>query len=721
MIRRLLARLTAAEDLRPARARALVTGIVALLVFLSPATALGRADSPRRPPQTIEGRYIVVYKASVDSPGEKTEKLERSQGFKSGVRYGRAVKGFAAKLSPDQFRALRTDPSVAFVAPDRRVSAVGSVPLAPGEPTPPPGVRRMDAASPSTTREASGANVAVIDTGVDLDHPDLNATSGKNCVSPGAPADDDHGHGTHVAGTIAAENDGSGLVGVAPGTKVFAAKVLDGAGSGTASQVICGIDWAAATRSDGDPSNDISVVNMSLGGPGQPVKSCATTTDPEHKAICNATAAGVHFVVAAGNSGWDFDYAPEPDTPAAYPEALTVAAMGDSDGRPGGTGGDPVCRTGEADDRYASFSNYAATAAGEQHTVAAPGVCIRSTAPGGAYQTMSGTSMAAPHIAGAVALCLEEGDTRGQCSGLSPAQLVEKFRGDGATHAVTDPAYGFAGDPTKPLSGRYFGHLAWAGIAGADTAAPTIDAVSPADGEVGVSTAGTVSIAFNEAMDRAATEAAFSLVRSDGAPVAGTFSWSANTMTLRPSAPLAQGAAYTAKVSGTAKDAAGNALGTDRAWSFKTLASLTALPSATVIQTGSLRGGGPAQLTADDNSYYHVNSTTSGTRTTAWYGRLTGVSNGLKSLKLTYKGKSSQSCTQTLAVWRWTTSSWVGLDSRTVGTAEVQVDRAPTGALADYVSGTSGDGEVRVRVRCTRTSSGFYASGDLLRAVYERP
>lgn len=145
---------------------------------------------------------------------------------------------------------------------------------------------------------------------------------------------------------------------------------------------------------------------------------------------------------------------------------------------------------------------------------------------------------------------------------------------------------------------------------------------------------------------------------------------------------LAQAADYNATVSTAARDAGGNALASEKTWTFKTLATLPTFPSATVIQSGSLRSGGYAQLASDDNSYYNVNSTTSGTRATAWYGRFAAVPNALKSLKLTYKGKNSRSCTQTLALWRWTTSSWVGLDSRTVGTTEVQIEKTPTGTLA---------------------------------------
>jgi subtilisin len=335
----------------------------------------------------------------------------------------------------------------------------------------------MGAASSTEARSASGANV-VIDTGIDLDHPDLNAADGRNCVGSG-PAEDDHGHGTHVAGSIGARNNGSGVVGVAPATEVYAAKVLDSQGSGTWSQIICGIDWATSTRSDTDPAtgqpnpaNDIAVANLSLGGPGLPLGSCATTTDALHRAICNSTAAGVHYVVAAGNSGWDFDYFLQPDVPAVYPEVLTVSAASDSDGRPGGTGGAPTCRSGGQDDRYASFSNYATTAGAQGHPIAAPGVCINSTARGGGHAVMSGSSMAAPHVAGAVALCLNENGTSGPCAGLSPAGVVQKLRSDAKAKSDADAAYGFTGDPLRPVSGRYFGHLTWGGTASAPPPPP---------------------------------------------------------------------------------------------------------------------------------------------------------------------------------------------------------------------------------------------------------
>jgi hypothetical protein len=145
---------------------------------------------------------------------------------------------------------------------------------------------------------------------------------------------------------------------------------------------------------------------------------------------------------------------------------------------------------------------------------------------------------------------------------------------------------------------------------------------------------------------------------------------------------------------------------------------VTASPSAVVVQTGTLNSGTAASLVSDDNAYFQVNSTTSGTRTADWYGSFT-VPNELTSLSVTYKGKNSAaSVTQTVAIWRWSDSTWVQLDSRTVGTTEVNIaNLIPAGTLADYVSGTSGAGELRIRVRGTR-SGNFISQGDLMSITY---
>ena len=431
-----------------------------LLVSVTLSLLLGAHVVPAgaRDSSLVPGHYIVVLEESVADPATTTKRLERRNGFASALRYRHAMKGFAARLSGVQVRALESDPAVDFVAADRRVKASGFVPLASGEPTPPPGIRRIEAATQTSALQASNLNVAVIDTGVDLDHPDLNASSGTDCVKPGTTAEDDNGHGTHVAGTIAGRNNGAGVVGVVPGTQIVAVKALRSNGLGFSSQIICGIDWVTSTRTDGNSSNDIAVANMSLGGGGPAVQPCATTTDPEHIAICNSVAAGVTYVVAAGNDSWDFDNPSVPDTPAAYPEVLTVTAMTDSDGGGGGLGAAPACDPAEQDDRYGTYSNFAATSAGAAHTIAGPGTCITSTYLNGGYAVASGTSMATPHVAGVAALCLASG---GSCAGMTPSQVVQKLRADGQQRVTAMPAYGFFGDPTRPVVGEYFGFLAW--------------------------------------------------------------------------------------------------------------------------------------------------------------------------------------------------------------------------------------------------------------------
>ncbi|HEV3474369.1 MAG TPA: S8 family serine peptidase [Actinomycetota bacterium] len=597
---------------------------LAALVFLvlpvvagdAGAQPAGGGPPPGRGPERLEGRYIVVYRPSVDRPNEVTEDLSRRHGFRTTHRFRHALEGFSAALSEGQLKRLRDDPRVEFVARDRVVHALGAVPIAPGD-TVPTGVRRIEAGSSTTVHQPSSVNVAVIDTGIDLEHPDLNAVNGIDCIGDG-PADDGNGHGTHVAGTIGAKNNGSGVVGVAPGTKLYAVKVLNSNGSGTDSQVVCGIDWVTGTLTDDDPSNDIPVANMSLGGGGVPIEGCSVTTDPMHLAICRSTTAGVTHVVAAGNDAWDFDYPPIPDTPAAYPQALTVTAISDSDGRPGGQGGSLPCRSGEADDRYASYSNFALTDAGEAHTVAAPGTCITSTRNGGGTTTMSGTSMAAPHIAGLVALCMEEAGTPGPCADLTPAQIIDHIRAEAQGYNTTTTTYGFQGDPLRPRNnGEYYGYL----------------------GRVG----------------------------------------------LPPPDPAAR---------------------------------IEATPTGTVVQKGTLRSGGPANLASDENSYYEVNSTSRRARTTTWYGSFNGIPNGLSDLTITYAGKNSLTCDQTVKIRHWSTKSWSQLDARPVGATEVRVVASPAGAPGEYVSGASGNGEVRVQVGCTTRAGTFVASGDLLQISY---
>ena len=147
-----------------------------------------------------------------------------------------------------------------------------------------------------------------------------------------------------------------------------------------------------------------------------------------------------------------------------------------------------------------------------------------------------------------------------------------------------------------------------------------------------------------------------------------------------------------------------------------TIEAVTACPSNTTIVSGTLRTA--SQLCSDNNIYYQVNSTTSGSRTTAWYGAFPGVTKNLSSLKIAYAGKNSQTCSQTVSIWNWIINAWATLDQRNVGTGETLIaNLIPIGSLSDYVSGTSGSGELRILVSCG-AGSNFYSSGDLLQITY---
>jgi hypothetical protein len=246
----------------------------------------------------------------------------------------------------------------------------------------------------------AGVGVAIVDTGIDLSHPDLDVASGVSFVEGHPSALDGQGHGTHCAGIVAARDDDVGVVGVAPGAKLYAVKVLDDDGSGSLSDVIAGLDWVTKN------ADRIAVANLSLGVRGQ--------SPALRAAVQAAVHAGVVIVCAAGNDGADvfgedgvFGTADD-SIPAAFPEVCAVSAISDSDGAAGGLGGD---LHGWKDDTFAAFSNYSAhphahpfvRSPGGAIDVAAPGVDIFSCWKDGAYRKASGTSMAAPHVTGLIA------------------------------------------------------------------------------------------------------------------------------------------------------------------------------------------------------------------------------------------------------------------------------------------------------------------------------
>jgi len=259
------------------------------------------------------GSWIVVLKGSVANPTVLAHQQAGRFGARVSHVYSHALKGYSAVMSATEVATLRADPSVAAVVPDAQVQIQAQ--------TLPTGINRIDGELSSTqSGNGSGSvnvDIAIIDTGISTSHPDLNVVGGTNCIG-GTSFNDDNGHGSHVAGIAAARDDANGVVGVAPGARLWAVKVLNSAGSGSISQVICGIDWVTAHAST------IEVANMSLGGsdPAAATSTCTSANDPMHPAICNSVAAGVTYAVAASNSTANANNF----APASYAEVMTVSA-----------------------------------------------------------------------------------------------------------------------------------------------------------------------------------------------------------------------------------------------------------------------------------------------------------------------------------------------------------------------------------------------------------
>jgi subtilisin family serine protease len=355
---------------------------------------------------SAEDRYIVVLKSETDDERAAANDIAADvDGVTPTHVYEYVFSGFAAVIPDGKLDDVRNDPRVETVVPDGVVHAYSQ--------TLPRGINRIDADTNPTANingndERVDVDVAVIDTAGNDSHEDLNIHAWGNCTYSHFN-DDDDGHGTHVGGTIGALDNNIGVVGVAPGARLWNIRVLVN-GSGLDSWIICGLDLVTKYATDqGDGLGDIEVANLSLGGGGTDSDCETNLLDVEHQAYCRAVDAGVTVVVAAGNESDDAaNY-----VPATYDEVITVSALADSNGQPGGGG--PLTSDGDLDDSLAWFSNF-----GEDVDIAAPGVDILSTVPGNAYDdSFSGTSMASPHVAGAAALYLAEHP------GASPQQVKD--------------------------------------------------------------------------------------------------------------------------------------------------------------------------------------------------------------------------------------------------------------------------------------------------------
>ncbi len=324
-----------------------ILSVVLLLTFLIGSTYA--TDPP-----------LVRYLVKIEGPPGNVEKAVIAFGGKVTHVYNIIPGWIAIEIPEAAVSGLERNPRVISIEPDVLFYAIGQ--------TLPWGVDRIDADLVHPTNKGSGVKVGIIDTGIDLDHPDLTVAGDVTFVKVkgSKSGDDDNGHGTHCAGIVAAEDNTIGVIGVAPEASLYAVKVLDHKGSGWVSDIIAGIEWSV--------DNGMQIISMSLG----------TSSDVQalHDACDAAYDAGVLIVAAAGNSGNEEGTGDNVEYPAKYESVIAVAA------------------TDQDDNRWISSST------GPDVELAAPGVDITSTYLNGGYAIGSGTSMACPHVAGTAALVL---------------------------------------------------------------------------------------------------------------------------------------------------------------------------------------------------------------------------------------------------------------------------------------------------------------------------
>ncbi|MFB6283196.1 MAG: S8 family serine peptidase [Halobacteria archaeon] len=359
-------------------------------------------------------KVVIGYKDSSSSLD-----ISSKYGYNSIEKYRSDVVNFeTAKLSPNKIQSLREDPAVEYVVEDHAVKALGTYGSSSSGQSTPWGIEKVKARTAEagiSDEDESEINVAVVDTGVDYSHQDLEGsvkwgvdTTGSEVRYGKEAAMDGHGHGTHVSGTVTANDDGNGVVGVAPNVSIYAVQVLNSNGRGTFSDVTQGIE-EAHKGPDGvkGTDDDADVISMSLGG---------SSSVPAMKRAVENASKNIAVISAAGNSGDGDGSTNEIGYPAKYNASMAIAATNTNDGTP-------------------TFSSE-----GEQLDVAAPGVDVKSTYPNDGYRTWSGTSMATPHVSGTAALLLADSVTG---SDQDPDLGTQEVRNIMTTTAVDIESEGF--------------------------------------------------------------------------------------------------------------------------------------------------------------------------------------------------------------------------------------------------------------------------------------
>lgn len=367
------------------RRRAVTAGLSLAAAGISVTPGIGATMPGEKAPSRDD--YVVVIKGEATRPTQVAHGLG---GLKLGHVYHSALNGFSAELTPEAVDTLRADPAVAYVERDVTGRADGQ--------RLPTGVRRIKATANAKLKAGDGVDqrvdvdVAILDTGIDRNHPDLNVIHRVNCSGVLRCVDnagaDGNGHGSNVAGIVGELDNKIGYTGVAPGARLWAVKTLNNEGKGTSSELIAGLDWVTAH------ANTIEVANISAG--------YDDTSHAIKDAIDRAISKGVVVVVSAGNDKRDV----KNQTPANVPGAITVSALSDADGKPGGRGTYDWCNKKDKNTDDTLWINYlqgGGSNFGRGVDIAAPGDCIQATGKNGGYSNYSGTSQAAPHVAGAAA------------------------------------------------------------------------------------------------------------------------------------------------------------------------------------------------------------------------------------------------------------------------------------------------------------------------------